>query len=109
MNTSKLNYQLDDIKALLDELRDKNEVTKGDLARVATRYDRLYEVVKLQLAMIGTTWTVMLSDKNRFLTSIPGKFLSEEEAEMVAKHALDEQENGVTAKLYCDGVFIKEI
>jgi hypothetical protein len=111
MNTERLNYQLDDLKAIIDEVRDKkaDDIIKNDVTKIATRYDRLYEVLKLQLAMIGTLWTVMIKDKQGFLTTVPGKFLSEDEAEKAARAALDEQEDGILARLYCDGVFIKEI
>lgn len=114
MNTEKLNHQLDDLKAIIDEVRDKkaDDIIKNDIWKIATRYDRLYEAIKLQLAMIGTTWTIMLKDSEGFLTSVPGSFASEDEAIGAAGRAMDAEDTSSTsiaARLYCDGVFIKEI
>lgn len=109
MNTEKLNYLLDDLKGTLDEVRSKHadQLTKRDVNKIGVKYDALYAGIKAQLAFIGQTWTILLRDRNHFLTSVPGKFLSESQAEEAARLALDENEDGVSALLYCDGVHIK--
>lgn len=111
MNTERLNHQLDDLKSIIDEVRDKkaDDIIKNDIWKIATRYDRLYEAIKLQLAMIGTTWTIMLKDSEGFLTSVPGSFNSAENADSAARAEIDESDNAIAARLYCDGIFIKEI
>lgn len=111
MNTERLNYQLDELKSLIDSVREKNadDLRKADIVKISARYERLYGAIKAQLAFIGQTWTILLQDKDGFLTSVQGKSLTEADAEKYARIAIDESPEAVEALLFCDGIHVRTI